>query len=538
MLSALSTNVSNGVETARATKRLGSTVARYQVGRREAIERLFPVMRGLSVRAVSVPPDVRSDLAERYRQVRPFDEAEVSLVRALSSKPDRLPRRHEVALRLALNVARLWVIRQTHHDVVVGHRLGVFRDRIRPVADRLVAAGGDIDPRHLGREAEELQTQVRWVIDDILAAHQGELSVARLEEELCRKKLVLALGGGGGCGYAHLGALSLLSSLQLEVDAVVGTSIGSVLGLFFARDGTYREAYLRMATSGLRYSDVFRLLDGPTRYGIPGALQLHLRSGVERFFLREDGLPMRISDLRIPFACAVTGLQREAVDEVRPFERELIRQLRRGTLGRLLHVTEMISGLARLLGRLISRPGALQTIALGADPLSRSFDAVDAVGFSSALPSVIQYDITRSDGRMHQLVSEIMLRENVDALADGGLVANVPARIAWEMVQSGTVVSRNAFVLGFDCFAPVLGRNLLFLPLQRIAAQSVRRNRPFAHTILSLRRVPGPLAVLPQIRDVEQAFRNTRDELSRKSPYLQKMLEPLPALHLRDRISA
>jgi len=484
---------------------------------------------------VAVPAEVRPDLAERYRQVRPFDEAEVALVRALSRRPDRLTRRHEVTLRHALNLARLWVVRQEGRDLVIGDRLGSFRDRVRPVAERLIAAGGELDPRHLDADAERLQTLVKWVVDDVLTTHRGTLSPSRLESELCEKRLVVALGGGGGCGYAHLGALSLLSSLRLDVDAIFGTSIGSVLGLFLARDGTYREAFIRMATTGLRYSDIFRLLDGPIRYGIPGALQLHLRSGIERFFLREDGTPMRISHLNLPFVCIVTGLKREAVDEVRPFERELVRQMRRGTLGRLLHVTEMVTGLARLLSRLVSTPGALHPIALGADELTRDFDAVDAVGFSSALPAVIQYDIARRDSAMHELVGSLMQRESIDALADGGLVANVPTQSAWESVQSGFLGTRNAFILGFDCFAPVLGRNALFLPLQRIAADNVRRNRAFAHTIFTLRRVPGPLAVLPRLRDVERAIRTTRDELSRKSPYLQKMLEPLPSILHRDR---
>jgi predicted acylesterase/phospholipase RssA len=212
--------------------------------------------------------------------------------------------------------------------------------------------------------------------------------------------------------------------------------------------------------------------------------------------------------------------------------------MRRGPLARLLHVSEMIAGLTRLLSRLVSTPGALRAIALGADDLTRDFDAVDAAGFSSALPAVIQYDIPHRESPMHGLLEVLMRREGVDALADGGLVANVPARTAWEMVQSGSVGSRNAFILGLDCFAPLLGRNALFLPLQRIAADNVRRNRAFAHTILTLRRVPGPLAVLPRLRDVERAIRTTREELSRKSPYLQKMLEPIPSPVRRERASA
>jgi predicted acylesterase/phospholipase RssA len=472
--------------------------------------------------------DVRPDLAERYRQVRPYDQAEVSLVEALVRRPDRLGRRQELTLRHALNLARVWVLRVDGHDVPVGPRLGVFRDHLRPLVDRLIRTRGEVDPRDLGRDAAYLESIVDAAGERVLSEHAGRVSAERLDEELSRKHLVLALGGGGGCGYVHLGAFALLDALRIQPAGIVGTSIGALLGLFRAHGLDTRSSLVRTIAFDLRFKDLFRILDAETRYALPGALRLHLRSGLERFFLDDDGEPLRMTDLRIPFVSVVAGVRREAFETVRPYEREFRRVFRRGTLGRLMHIKDVVSDLAKLLRDLAGTPGALETIPIGADPLTQDFDAVDAVGFSASLPALLQYDLTREDAHMNTVLAELLHREGVDALADGGLVANVPARIGWEMIQSGRLGSRNGMVLGLDCFPPSFGRHLLFLPLQRIAAENVNRDRHFAQLLIRYRRVPGPLNVLPRFRTIEQATKWGREDISRLSPTLLKMLEPLP----------
>ncbi|MDQ6955107.1 MAG: patatin-like phospholipase family protein [Mariprofundaceae bacterium] len=45
---------------------------------------------------------------------------------------------------------------------------------------------------------------------------------------------VLALGGGGGRGLAHLGVLQVLEEHGLKPDAIVGTSIGALFGAIYA----------------------------------------------------------------------------------------------------------------------------------------------------------------------------------------------------------------------------------------------------------------------------------------------------------------
>jgi len=49
-----------------------------------------------------------------------------------------------------------------------------------------------------------------------------------------RKGFVLALGGGGGRGFAHLGVLDVLEEHKLKPDAIVGSSVGALFGAMYA----------------------------------------------------------------------------------------------------------------------------------------------------------------------------------------------------------------------------------------------------------------------------------------------------------------
>ncbi len=52
--------------------------------------------------------------------------------------------------------------------------------------------------------------------------------------EVKKNGFILALGGGGGRGLAHLGVLNLLEEYGLKPDAIVGTSIGALFGAMYA----------------------------------------------------------------------------------------------------------------------------------------------------------------------------------------------------------------------------------------------------------------------------------------------------------------
>ena len=56
-------------------------------------------------------------------------------------------------------------------------------------------------------------------------------------------KIGLALGGGGARGFFHVGALKALERLKLKIDIISGSSIGAIMGGFYAlhKDVAYLE---------------------------------------------------------------------------------------------------------------------------------------------------------------------------------------------------------------------------------------------------------------------------------------------------------
>ena len=56
------------------------------------------------------------------------------------------------------------------------------------------------------------------------------------------KPPVLALGGGGARGFAHLGVLHVLDEVRLPVRAIVGTSMGAVVGGMYLAHGSAARA--------------------------------------------------------------------------------------------------------------------------------------------------------------------------------------------------------------------------------------------------------------------------------------------------------
>ena len=53
-----------------------------------------------------------------------------------------------------------------------------------------------------------------------------------------RPRVALVLGSGGPRGYAHIGVLRVLEEAGIEVDLVVGSSVGSLIGAFWAQGFT------------------------------------------------------------------------------------------------------------------------------------------------------------------------------------------------------------------------------------------------------------------------------------------------------------
>jgi hypothetical protein len=169
-------------------------------------------------------------------------------------------------------------------------------------------------------------------------------------------------------------------------------------------------------------------------------------------------------------------------------------------------------------------------VALGRDPGTEAFDALDAVGFSSAVPGVLQYDLGGEDEEMRRLLDRLYAADGITRLVEGGLTSNVPARVAWETVASGRFGRRTAFVVALDGFAPN-ARRIGWLPVQMaVRAANVDADRAFADLYVPFSRTLSPLNLLPTIRDAMEAVRWGRDELRPHLAFARTMCAPIPVL--------
>ncbi len=142
---------------------------------------------------------------------------------------------------------------------------------------------------------------------------------------------VLALGGGGARGLAHIGVLKVLQSEGVEIGAIAGTSMGSVIGAMFAyyRDAVEVEEVFRKFLSSAffeKYARTFFLVsENPLILQEPektiaklGKRFIYLKAASMHAVFSSNILEeafqylipdVRFSDLKIPFACVAADLR-------------------------------------------------------------------------------------------------------------------------------------------------------------------------------------------------------------------------------------
>lgn len=96
--------------------------------------------------------------------------------------------------------------------------------------------------------------------------------------------IVLALSGGGARGIAHIGAIQALEEAGIPIDGIAGTSIGAVIGGFYAAGYTLSE--ITEIVKNVDWSDIF--LDAPTRKSLPLSRKSSQSSAILE--LRFDGV--------------------------------------------------------------------------------------------------------------------------------------------------------------------------------------------------------------------------------------------------------
>lgn len=126
-------------------------------------------------------------------------------------------------------------------------------------------------------------------------------------------KLGLVLSGGGARGFAHIGVLRVLERAGARFDVIAGTSMGAILGAFYA--------------SGQDAEDLYRLADTTSwREVVDLSLQTGLFKGDRLEAFLAEHLPGTFGELRLPLAVTTTDI--ETGEGVVHMEGDLVRAVR------------------------------------------------------------------------------------------------------------------------------------------------------------------------------------------------------------------
>ncbi len=472
-------------------------------------------------------------LAERFKVNRPLEEMEIALVRAAQAQPELITPPEEAALRTALSLARVYKLRHEDRDVMVGGALSAFREDVARRLSPVLLAKAPPRRDQLVPLARDLRENALRMREALVKRLEGRVPREALSREIRQKELVLVCGGGGGTGYVYLGVMALLDEFGIRPQLLVGTSIGAILCLFRSRMSHFDQTEMVNIVRGLSWKKLFRAISTENRYGLPAALRLFLRAGLGRYFnaLSDSGEPtpgVRLSELPVKTIVAVGGIRRGMLPHPVEFYERLL-NLSPRSLADASALPRKLTSAMGAVAEFFTHPEILATLHLGADEGTADFDALDAGGFSSALPGVIHYDVLREDARMRGLLDDLFASRGLFRLVDGGLVDNLPAKAAWRAVHKGALSSRNAFILALNGFAPKLSTPL-WLPLERLAELTVAPNRPYAHLVKDFAKTLSPLELVPSVEMVTQALELGRRQLREDMPFLCRMLAPLPEL--------
>ncbi|MDD5704827.1 MAG: patatin-like phospholipase family protein [Kiritimatiellae bacterium] len=116
-----------------------------------------------------------------------------------------------------------------------------------------------------------------------------------------RRRIGLALGGGGARGWAHLGVLRRLQELRLPIACVAGTSMGAIVGAAFA------AGRMDVLEDLARHLDWKRAAQLFLEVGLPRS-GLLTGSHIERF-LKDMLAVEKIADLGLPFAAVAADIE-------------------------------------------------------------------------------------------------------------------------------------------------------------------------------------------------------------------------------------
>jgi len=231
---------------------------------------------------------------------------------------------------------------------------------------------------------------------------------------------------------------------------------------------------------------------------------------------------LRLQDLEIPYEAVVGGLRRRVYERL-PRSLRIERPTpssRRSFNIRLAQ--RMWTALTFML------PSVVHEISFGRDSEMADFSAVDAVGYSAAIPGVLQYMNRNPDDVTEAHIHALKANHELAALVDGVTANNVPARTAWQGVWSGRIGTRNAFYLAFDCFHPQWDNHHLWLwPIAQLVYMQMPGNRPYIDKLIKFKPTLSPINLLPRARQMALAFEWGYKQMDAEMPLVEAAMRPV-----------
>ena len=216
------------------------------------------------------------------------------------------------------------------------------------------------------------------------AAHAQD-GAAAPNPPLHRRSIGLVLSGGGARGGAHIGVLKALEELHVPVDYLAGTSIGAVIGGFYASGMTVAE--MEKLVESLEWDRAFLNFT-------PRQLKSYRRKRDDDLFLVDQKPGIGGGQFRLP----VGLVQGQVIDTI--LSRETLRASEEHDFDRLLIPFRAVAGDLATGDAVILRSGSL----------ARSLRA--SMSIPAALAPI------EIDGRL---------------LVDGGIAMNMPVDVARQM---------------------------------------------------------------------------------------------------------
>lgn len=171
------------------------------------------------------------------------------------------------------------------------------------IPERTTVIGALHHPADAVRPTGSAAMAARFGFDDVLHLRSGDLAtIGRVARLVTSRGVGLALGGGGGRGFAHIGVYRAMHELGIPVDVVAGSSIGAPIAAGIAI-GIELDSMVPLAT---------QLFDNLLDYTIPVVSLIkgeRITRSIDQAFEGWD-----FEDAWIPYRCVSTNLTRSRVE--------------------------------------------------------------------------------------------------------------------------------------------------------------------------------------------------------------------------------